>query len=86
MSETNAAFSSELQKLVVDNVFRQSQSMPADSVAVQGYDFNKGVDYHELLKSFKTFGFQATHFGQAVEEINKMVGIQLHMPKGAKNQ
>ena len=57
------------------NVFRESESMPADSVAVQGYDFSKGVDYHELLKSFKTVGFQAMHFGRAVDEINKMVCI-----------
>ena len=54
-------------------VLVQSQEMPADSVKVQGYDFNQGVDYHKLLKSYTTSGFQATNFGLAVEEINKMV-------------
>ena len=38
-----------------------------------GYDFNKGVDYHALLQSYKYSGFQATNFGLAVEEINKMI-------------
>ena len=32
-----------------------------------------GVGYHALLDSYKRTGFQATHFGKAVEEINKMV-------------
>ena len=40
---------------------------------VKGYDFNEGVDYHALLQSYKYSGFQATNFGLAVEEINKMI-------------
>jgi len=40
-----------------------------------GYDFNKGLDYHKLFQSFRVTGFQATSFGQAVEEINKMVNF-----------
>ena len=39
---------------------------------VQGYDFNAGVDYHALLQSYKYSGFQATNFGLAVEEINRL--------------
>lgn len=54
-------------------VLVESQQMPEDAVKVQGYDFNKGLDFHELLKSYATTGFQASNFGQAVEEINKMV-------------
>ncbi len=50
-----------------------SGSMPPDSVEVRGYDFNQGIDYHKLLQSYKTTGFQATNFGLAVEEINKML-------------
>lgn len=40
---------------------------------IAGYDFNKGLDYHELFKSMLYTGFQATHFGQAVIEINRML-------------
>lgn len=40
---------------------------------VRGYDFDKGLDHHELLKSFITSGFQSTLFARAVNEVNKMV-------------
>lgn len=40
---------------------------------MEGYDFNNGIDYSALLASYRTSGFQATNFGKAVEEINKMV-------------
>jgi len=56
-----------------DAVFVASVEMPASAVTVQGYDFNKGLDYSALMASFKRTGFQALHFGQAVEEINKMI-------------
>ncbi len=54
-------------------VLVQSGQMPVKPVEVKGYDFNQGVDYHKLLQSFRTSGFQATNFGMAVEEINRMV-------------
>ena len=47
--------------------------MPEGSVPVQGYDFNKGIDHHQLLRSFRTSGFQATNFGLAVEEVQRML-------------
>ena len=46
-----------------------------DREVVRGYDFDKGVDHHELLKSFINNGFQATHFAKAIEEVNAMVII-----------
>lgn len=59
--------------LATDAVMVQSESMPVGTETVQGYDFNKGIDYHALLQSYTRSGFQATNFGKAVEEINKMV-------------
>lgn len=41
--------------------------------SVSGYDWNQGIDYDKLLKTYKTSGFQATNFGLAVQEINKMI-------------
>lgn len=38
-----------------------------------GYDFNNGLDYHELFKTMRCSGFQATNFGLAVEEIQRML-------------
>jgi deoxyhypusine synthase len=54
-------------------VMMQSGDLPVKPVEVKGYDFNQGVDYHKLLQSFTTTGFQATNFGKGVEEINRMV-------------
>ena len=61
---------------VVQNaVLVKSDPMPAEfSREVAGYEFAPGaVDYHALLQSFRTSGFQATNFGLAVEQINEMV-------------
>ncbi len=54
-----------------ENVFHASQE-PKDRPLVQGYDFNKGVDYEKLLASFATTGFQATKLAKAIEIIKKM--------------
>ena len=64
---------SELPQLVKDAVLASSEPVAVDSLEIRGYDFNDGVNYHALLDSYKRTGFQATNFGKAVEEINKMV-------------
>lgn len=53
-------------------VLKHSSALP-ESAKVQGYDFNRGVDYQELLEAFGTTGFQATNFGRAVQQVNAMV-------------
>ena len=58
---------------VVDVVLRGSDKMPENTETVKGYDFNNGLDYGALLASYRYSGFQATNFGKALEEINKMV-------------
>ncbi|KAJ8919797.1 hypothetical protein NQ315_006326 [Exocentrus adspersus] len=40
---------------------------------VSGYDWSQGLDYDKLLSSYLCTGFQATNFGLAVNEINKMI-------------
>jgi len=42
-------------------------------IAIRGYDFNNGVNYPEIVKSFSSTGMQASHFYRAVEIINKMI-------------
>jgi deoxyhypusine synthase len=44
---------------------------------VKGYDYNKGVNFEEVLKSYISTGFQATNFGLAIEEIMKMIRWRL---------
>jgi deoxyhypusine synthase len=55
------------------NEAREAVLAPSEDVSehnlteVKGYDFNQGIDYSKILDSYLTTGFQATHFGKAVE-------------------
>jgi deoxyhypusine synthase len=53
-----------------------SVDLPADAVTIRGYDFNDGRDLDALLESMLRTGLQATALGQAINEINRMVGCQ----------
>ncbi|XP_043480314.1 probable deoxyhypusine synthase [Leptopilina heterotoma] len=61
--------SEELKKAVL----LKSAPLPSATPVVKGFDWNSGVDYDALLKSYALSGFQATNFGLAVEEIQKML-------------
>ncbi len=39
---------------------------------VKGYDFNEGVDYSNILASYATTGFQASHMARATDIIQEM--------------
>uniref|UniRef100_A0AAY4AV97 deoxyhypusine synthase n=2 Tax=Denticeps clupeoides TaxID=299321 RepID=A0AAY4AV97_9TELE len=58
-------------------VLKESSSLPEDMPRIKGYDFNQGVDLRGLLRSYLTTGFQASNFGLAVQEINKMIEKRL---------
>lgn len=61
-------------RVAVDATFRPSDAeLPPSETVVRGYDFNEGVDYHRLLQAYRHTGFQATNFGLAVEEVQKMI-------------
>ncbi|KAG1931425.1 deoxyhypusine synthase [Pimephales promelas] len=60
-----------------DAVLKESIPLPQDMLQIKGYDFNQGVDHQALLQSFLTTGFQASSFGQAVQEINRMIEKRL---------
>lgn len=47
---------------------------------VSGYNWNQGINYNAILKSYVNTGFQATNFGLAIEEINKMIDLR-NQPK-----
>jgi len=44
-----------------------------EGLKIEGYDFNQGVSYPELVNSFSTTGFQASHLSRAIEIVNKMI-------------
>lgn len=64
-------------QIAKDAVLVASSKMPDDTPQVQGYDWNNGINYERLLDSYVNSGFQATNFGKAVNEINKMVSLLL---------
>lgn len=59
--------------LAKDSVLVESEKLPDDTPIAGGYDWSQGIDYDKILSSFKSTGFQATNFGKAVDEINKMI-------------
>ncbi|KAJ5069347.1 deoxyhypusine synthase [Anaeramoeba ignava] len=67
----------KIPQIVSQSVLKESAELPDDTPTIQGYDFNEGIDYNRILESYKTTGFQATNFGLAVEEINKMITWRL---------
>nr|AWH67714.1 deoxyhypusine synthase [Tabernaemontana elegans] len=59
------------------SVFKESETLEGKCQKIEGYDFNKGVDYRELLKSMVSTGFQASNLGDAIEVINQMLDWKL---------
>jgi len=54
-------------------VMVKSVPMPEGTPTVQGYDFNKGIDYDNMFKAYKTMGFQGTNLGLAIDQVNEML-------------
>lgn len=54
-------------------VLLKSEELPVNTPRVRGYNWNNGINYNALLESYLDTGFQATNFGLAVKEINKMI-------------
>jgi deoxyhypusine synthase len=52
------------------NILKKSEEIKG--ISVKGYDFNKGINYEEILNSFESVGAQATNFGKAIKIINEM--------------
>lgn len=59
------------EKIARKNLFRKSEEVKG--IKIEGYDFNNGVDYSRIVKSFASTGFQASHLAQAIEIVNKMI-------------
>jgi len=56
------------RKIVYDDHVEEPEGIP-----IKGYDFNKGIDYPEIIKSFASTGFQASHLSKGIEIVNKMI-------------
>ncbi|CBI15600.3 hypothetical protein VitviT2T_025736 [Vitis vinifera] len=58
-------------------VFKESNSLEGVRTKIEGYDFNAGVDYSQLLKSMVSTGFQASNLGDAIQVVNQMLDWRL---------
>lgn len=58
-------------------VFKESENLQGSCTKIEGYDFNKGVNYAELFKSMVSTGFQASNLGDAIEIVNQMLDWRL---------
>lgn len=45
----------------------------AEGERVEGYDFRGEFDFHEMIDSYSTTGFQASHLNEAVEIVEQMI-------------
>ena len=68
------------QKLLTSaqsTVFKTPVPLDKTIPSVRGYDFSDGLNYDKLFSSFATIGAQATSFGKAIEEVNRMLSFRL---------
>ena len=62
---------SSRESIARKNILRDSEDVKG--TAIRGYDFNCGINYPEIIDSYASTGFQATHFSRAIEITNKMI-------------
>ncbi|KAF5810548.1 putative deoxyhypusine synthase [Helianthus annuus] len=62
-------------------VFKESENLQGVNTKINGYDFNHGVNYPQLLKSFVSTGFQASNLGEAIDIVNQMLEWRLSHEK-----
>ncbi|XP_012093322.1 deoxyhypusine synthase isoform X2 [Jatropha curcas] len=67
----------QLPSTVHNIVFKESESLEGKFIKIEGYDFNQGVNYSQLLKSLISTGFQASNLGEAIEVVNQMLDWRL---------
>lgn len=76
--ESQDGFISKLPEVVRDGLFQRNTVNPCEGMMkIQGYDFNQGVDYEKILKTYIHSGCQAAYVGQAIQIINQMIDWRL---------
>lgn len=59
------------EKTARKNLLRKGED--TNGIAIKGYEFNNGINYPEIIKSYASTGFQASHFSKAVKIVNEMI-------------
>jgi deoxyhypusine synthase len=62
------------EKIARENILRKSKEIAGQKI--EGYDFNKGIDYAKILESYASTGLQAANLHKAIEIINEMISSQ----------
>lgn len=76
MNDDTRSSQDKIPEIVKNAVLMQSSPIPIGTPVVKGYDWNKGINYHALFETYKNSGFQASNFGLAVDEIQKMINAR----------
>ncbi len=61
----------ENRKIAEKNLFRKG--LEVSGIKIEGYNFNNGIDYEEIVSSFSSMGGQASEFSKAIEIVNEMI-------------
>ncbi len=59
------------EKIARKNILRKSRKILGEKI--EGYDFNKGVDYEKIIESYASSGLQATNLHKAIQIIREMI-------------
>uniref|UniRef100_A0A0N5BFB9 deoxyhypusine synthase n=1 Tax=Strongyloides papillosus TaxID=174720 RepID=A0A0N5BFB9_STREA len=57
-------------------VLKEAKIFDHSKIKIEGYDFNKGINYEAILDSYISTGLQASHLGKAIEQIKEMIKIR----------
>eukprot|EP00210_Caulerpa_lentillifera_P001595 g1533.t1 len=58
-------------------VFVESEDSGNETLKIRGHDFNKSRNLDDLMERMLYSGFQASHLGQAINEVNQMLKWRL---------
>jgi len=75
--EMAGAEGGHVPEIAQQSVLAPSEPMDESAKTVKGFDFENGIDLNALLDTYLVTGFQATSYGQAVEEVKRMIKWRL---------
>ncbi|MEM3074948.1 MAG: deoxyhypusine synthase [Candidatus Pacearchaeota archaeon] len=61
----------DMEKIARKNVFHNSKKIKGTKI--NGYDFNKGINYQKIIEKFSTTGFQASNLSKAINILREMI-------------
>jgi deoxyhypusine synthase len=76
--ESENGFISKLPEIIKDGVFQRGDyGILEDMEEIKGYDFNNGINYEEMVKTYIHSGCQAAYVGESIKILNDMIRWRL---------